>query len=359
MARLFDTLTLRDLTLRNRVALAPMCQYSAAFDGLPTAWHLVHLGARAAGGAGLVLSEATAVEARGRISPHDLGLWSDAQVEPFRRIADFVRSEGAAFGVQLAHAGRKASTHRPWSPRRGVAAAEDGGWSDVVGPTDAPFSPATAAPRALEAEELDAVVGAFVAAAARADAAGVDVVELHAAHGYLLHSFLSPLVNTREDRYGGSFEGRTRLLRETVTAVREAWPQHKPLLVRLSATDWVEGGWSGNDTVRLARELAGLGVDLIDCSSGGAVPDVAIERGANYQVALAERVRREAGVPSGAVGGIVDPHQAEAIVAEGRADLVLLGRELLRDPHWPLRAAAALGVARAERWPDPYGWAVG
>jgi 2,4-dienoyl-CoA reductase-like NADH-dependent reductase (Old Yellow Enzyme family) len=359
MPRLFDPITLRDLRLRNRLALAPMCQYSAASDGIATDWHLVHLGARAAGGVGLVLSEATAVEARGRISPHDLGLWSDAQIEPLRRIGRFVRSQGAAFGVQLAHAGRKASTHRPWSPKRGVAAPDDGGWNDVVGPTGVPFSAATAAPSALDGSGIAAIVRAFADAAARAHAAEIDVVELHAAHGYLLHSFLSPLVNSRTDGYGSSFEGRTRLLREVVGAVREAWPAHKPLLVRLSASDWATGGWSGDDTVRLAGELGALGVDLVDCSSGGAVPDVVIERTANYQVGLAERVRREAGVPSGAVGGIVEPHQAEAIVAEGRADLVLLGRELLRDPHWPLRAAAALGQRAPERWPDPYGWAVG
>jgi 2,4-dienoyl-CoA reductase-like NADH-dependent reductase (Old Yellow Enzyme family) len=359
MTGLFDPLTLRGLTLRNRLGMAPMCQYSAGPDGRATDWHLVHLGARAAGGVGLVIAEATAVEARGRISPQDLGLWDDAQVEGLRRVGDFVRSQGAAFAVQLAHAGRKAGTYRPWAERKGAVPPSDGGWDDVVGPTDAPFSERTHRPRALDEAGIARVVAAFAAAAARADAAGVDAVEVHGAHGYLLHSFLSPLVNTRADTYGGGFEGRTRLLREVVSAVRGAWPAHKPLLVRLSASDWHPHGWDADDTVRLARELRGLGVDLVDCSSGGAVADVTPPIGPNYQVAFAERVRREAGVASGAVGGITDPRQAAAIVHEGRADLVLLGKVLLREPHWPLHAALALGQATRERWARPYGWAVG
>jgi 2,4-dienoyl-CoA reductase-like NADH-dependent reductase (Old Yellow Enzyme family) len=359
MPRLFDPLRLRDLTLRNRLAMAPMCQYSAGPDGRVTDWHLMHLGARAAGGVGLVISEATAVEARGRISPQDLGLWDDAQVEPLRRVAALVRAQGAAFGVQLAHAGRKASTFRPWASSRGAAGPDDGGWEDVVGPTSSAFSSLTHRPEPLDVEGIGVVVRAFAEAAARADDAGADVIEVHAAHGYLLHGFLSPLVNTRTDAYGGSFDGRTRLLREVTTAVRGAWPEAKPLLVRLSATDWVEGGWNDDDTVRLASALRELGVDLIDCSSGGAVQGASVPVGPGYQVRFAERVRREARIASGAVGAIVDPRQADAIVQEGRADLVLLGKALLRDPHWALHAAEALGEGAKHRWPVAYGWAVG
>ncbi|CAN5673692.1 NADH:flavin oxidoreductase/NADH oxidase [soil metagenome] len=359
MPRLFDPITLRDLTLRNRVAMAPMCQYSAGPDGRATPWHLMHLGARAAGGVGLVITEATAVEARGRISPNDLGLWDDAQIEPLQRVTELVRAQGAALAVQLAHAGRKASTHRPWASARGAVGPEGGGWTDVVGPTDAPFSSALHAPRPLDEAGIGEVVRAFAEAARRADAATADAVEIHAAHGYLLHSFLSPLVNTRSDAYGGTFDGRTRLLHDVVRAVRDVWPAHKPLLVRVSATDWVPGGWSDDDTVRLAGELAGLGVDLVDCSSGGAIPDVRVPVEPGYQVRFAERVRREAGVASGAVGRIDAASHADAIVRDGRADVVLLGKALLRDPHWALHAAESLGVANAQRWPVAYGWAVG
>lgn len=355
MAHLFEPLRLRDLTLRNRVAMSPMCTYSAR-DGLADDWHLVHLGARAAGGVGLVVTEATAVEARGRISPQDLGLWSDDQVDGLRRVTAFIQGQGAAAAVQLAHAGRKASTYRPWDAARGVVPDDDGGWP-VVGPTAAPFSPGLRTPAALAERELSAVVDAFAAAAARADAAGFDAVELHAAHGYLLHQFLSPLVNDRTGAYGGSFDGRSRLLREVVTAVRAVWPPGKPLLLRISASDWVEGGWTVDDSVRLAREVAGLGVDLIDCSSGGAVPGVAIPAGPGYQVPFAERVRRDAGVATGAVGRITEPAQADAIVRDGRADLVLLGKALLSDPQWAARAAGALGAEAP--WAVPYGWALG
>ncbi len=359
MPSLFDPLTLRDVTLRNRVAMSPMCTYSCeARDGRATDWHLHHLAARAAGGVGLVISEATAVEARGRISPEDLGLWDDAQVEPLRRVAAAVQAQGAAFGVQLAHAGRKAGTYRPWAGKRGPAAEADGGWPDrVVGMTDERFSDATATPRALDASGLEAVCDAFVAAARRADDAGVDVIEVHAAHGYLLHAALSPLANTRRDAFGGDEAGRSRLLLSVVDAVRAAWPESKPLLVRLSATDWGEGGWDGDATVRLARVLRERGVDLVDCSSGGAVAGIRVPVHANYQVPFAERVRREAGIASGAVGQIADPRQAEAIVAEGRADLVLLGKALLRDPSWTIHAAEALGATPP--WPTAYGWAVG
>lgn len=364
MNRLFDPLRLRDLTVRNRIALSPMCTYAADADGLAGVaddGHLVHLASRAAGGVGLVITEATAVEARGRISPHDLGLWDDGHVDGLRRVTAAVHAHGAAIAVQLAHAGRKASTHRPWAPgsatpSRGAVTDDEGGWP-VVGATDVPFSAALRAPRSLGEAELTGIVTAFAAAAERAHAAGFDAIELHAAHGYLLHQFLSPLVNERSDGYGGGFAGRTRLLREVVAAVRQVWPDGKPVLVRVSATDWVDGGWSGDDTVRLAGELRGAGVDLIDCSSGGAIAGVRIPVAPNYQVGFAERVRREAGVPSGAVGGIVAAAQADAIVAEGRADLVLLGKALLRDPYWPVHAARELGAAAP--WPAKYAWAVG
>ncbi len=364
MTRLFDELRLRDLTLRNRVAMSPMCTYAASGDGLAGVadeGHVVHLASRAAGGVGLVITEATAVEARGRISPQDLGLWDDRHVDGLRRVTEAVHSHGAAAAVQLAHAGRKASTHRPWAPGaavagRGAVTDAEGGWP-VVSATGTPFSPALRTPRRLHEGDLAGVVAGFEAAAERAHAAGFDAIELHAAHGYLLHQFLSPLVNDRSDGYGGGFAARTRLLLEVVAAVRRVWPDAKPLFVRVSATDWVEGGWHDDDTVRLARELRGAGVDLVDCSSGGAIPGVAVPVAPNYQVRFAERVRREAGMPSGAVGGIVSAHQADAIVAEGRADLVLLGKALLREPYWALHAARALGVPAP--WPAKYGWAVG
>jgi 2,4-dienoyl-CoA reductase-like NADH-dependent reductase (Old Yellow Enzyme family) len=367
MPHLFDPFVMRGVILRNRIALSPMCMYSApdeadvARGGAPLAGaartaHVVHLASRAAGGAGLVLTEATAVEARGRISPQDLGLWDDAHVDGLRRVTAAIHDHGAAAGVQLAHAGRKAATYRPWAAAKGAVADADGGWP-VVGPTAVPFSDALRAPRALRGDELPGVVAAFADAAARADAAGFDVAELHAAHGYLLHQFLSPLVNDRSDAHGGGFAGRTRLLREVVAAVRAVWPRDKPLWVRVSATDWVPGGWSADDTVRLARDLHADGVDLIDCSSGGAVPGVAIPVAPDYQVGFAERVRREAGVASGAVGRIAEPAQAAAIVADGRADVVLIGKQFLREPYWPLRAAQELGVPAP--WPERYAWAVG
>lgn len=352
MAHLFEPLRLRDLTLRNRVAMSPMCTYRAD-DGRAGDWHLVHLGARAVGGVGLAIVEATAVEARGRISPHDLGLWHDGQVDGLRRVAAFARAHGAAAGIQLAHAGRKASTHRPGAAAQGAVADDEGGWTPVS-PTAAPFSPALRPPRALAAAELGGVVEAFAAAAARADATGFDVVEIHAAHGYLLHQFLSPLVNDRDDAYGGDRAGRSRLLLEVVRAVRGVWPAGKPLFVRVSASDWRDGGWSIDDTVALAGDLAGAGVDLIDCSSGGAVPGVAIPVGPGYQVPFAERVRHDAGVPAAAVGRITEPAQADAVVREGRADLVLLGKALLREPQWALRAAEALGATPP--WPPAYAW---
>ncbi len=352
MAGLFDPIDLRGLRLRNRIAVSPMCQYSSE-DGFANDWHLVHLGARAVGGAALVFTEATAVEARGRISPRDLGLWRDEHIEGLRRVVSFVHEQGAAIGVQLAHAGRKASTWHPWAEERGAVPEGEGGWQ-VVGPTDQPFAPGYPVPRALAADEMQGIVGAFRRAALRADEAGFDVVEIHGAHGYLLHSFLSPLVNTREDAYGGGFDGRARLLLEVVKAVRAVWPEPKPLVVRLSTTDWAEGGWNGDDTVRLAGRLREQGVDLIDCSSGGAVPGVEVPAAPNYQVPFAARVRAEAGVPSGAVGLITRPEQAEAIVSRGEADIVLLAREMLRDPAWPQRAAHALGADARALFPPQY-----
>lgn len=352
MSVLFEPIDLRSRRARNRIVVSPMCQYSAV-DGVANDWHLVHLGSFAAGGAGIVLSEATAVEARGRISPQDLGLWSDAQVEPLARIVRFVHERGALAGVQLAHAGRKASTFRPWEPRRGAVPPEEGGW-EVVGPTDEAFHPAWPRPRALSASEIDEVVAAFAAAARRADAAGFDLIEIHAAHGYLIHSFLSPLTNRRDDAYGGDAERRTRLATEVIRAVRAVWPAEKPLFVRVSATDWVDGGWGADDTVRLAREIAPLGVDLLDCSSGGLVADAKVPAAPGYQVPFAARVRRETGLATGAVGLITTPEQAEAVVAAGDADVVLLGRELLRHPHWPLDAAKRLGVSSDALWPRQY-----
>ncbi|MGC4000655.1 MAG: NADH:flavin oxidoreductase/NADH oxidase [Anaeromyxobacter sp.] len=347
---LFDPLPLRSVTLRNRIGVAPMCQYSAGPDGRATDWHLVHLGARAAGGAGLVIAEATAVEARGRISPSDLGLWDDGQVEPLARVVRFVESQGAASAVQLAHAGRKASTLPPWEGG-GAAGPAQGGWP-VVGPSALAFSPGSPTPEALDAAGLRGVVAAFATAARRAREAGVRVVEVHAAHGYLLHQFLSPLSNQRADAYGGSFENRTRLLREVVEAVRAAWPEQLPVLVRVSATDWADGGWDVEQTVALARQLRPLGVDLIDVSSGGNLPGVRIPVGPGYQTGFAERIRREAAIATAAVGLITTPEQADHVIRSGQADVVLLAREELRDPHFPLRAARVLG--QAGPWPRPY-----
>jgi 2,4-dienoyl-CoA reductase-like NADH-dependent reductase (Old Yellow Enzyme family) len=346
---LFSPLTLRGVTLRNRIAVSPMCQYSAE-DGAATDWHLVHLGARAVGGAGLVMAEATAVEARGRISPQDLGIWNDAHTAALARIADFIQRQGAVPGIQLAHAGRKASTVRPWEGG-GPLAPGDGGW-EVVGPSPLPFGPGYPVPSALEEEGIGIVVAAFAAAAERALRAGFQVVEIHAAHGYLLHQFLSPLTNRREDRYGGDFAGRTRLLREVTTAVRRAWPQELPVLVRISATDWAEGGWNGDDSVALGRGLAGLGVDLVDCSSGGTVPGARVPVAPGYQVPFAERIRREAGIATGAVGMITEPAQADEIIRRGRADVVLLARQMLREPTFPQRAARELG--HEAPWPSQY-----
>lgn len=332
---------MRDLTLRNRIVVSPMCQYSCV-DGLANDWHLVHLGSRAAGGAGAVIAEATAVVPEGRISPDDLGLWDDRHIEPLARVFRFIRQQGAVPGIQLAHAGRKASMASPWKGGARVMPA-DGGWDDVTAPSALAFADDYAPPQALDAAGIARVIEAFAAAARRALAAGAEILEIHAAHGYLLHQFLSPLSNRREDGYGGVWENRTRLVHEVVTTVRGVWPERLPLWVRFSATDWAEGGWTVDDSVRLANSLGPLGVDLIDCSSGGLVPGVRIPLGPGYQVDFAARIRAEARIATGAVGMITEPRQADDIIRAGQADVVLLARELLRRPHWPLHAAKELG----------------
>lgn len=339
MSQLFDPFTLRGVTLRNRIGVSPMCQYSAN-DGFANDWHLVHLGSRASGGAGLVIVEATAVEARGRISPQDLGLWQDEQIEMLARINHYIKSQGAVPAIQLAHAGRKASTAQPWQGG-GPVAPDAGGWQPV-GASAIPFDKPYPIPAELSQAEISAIVAAFRAAALRSETAGFDWIEIHGAHGYLLHSFLSPLSNQRTDHYGGSFENRIRFMLETVQAIRAVWPAAKPLTVRLSCTDWLSGGWTIDESVELARRLKDEGVDLIDCSSGGAAPGAQIAIGAGYQVPFAERIRREANLPTAAVGLITSAAHADEIVRNGRADLVLLARELLRDPYWPLHAAKTL-----------------
>ena len=351
MTQLFSPLTLRQLTLPNRIAVSPMCQYSAE-EGMANDWHLVHLGSRAVGGAGLVIMEATAVSANGRISPEDLGIWTDGHIEPLRRITRFIEAQGSVAGVQLAHAGRKASTWQPWLGKHGSVPVAEGGWIPV-GPSSIAFDPQHAVPTTLNEAGIAAVIEAFVRGTERALAAGFKVAELHAAHGYLLHQFLSPLSNQRQDAYGGSFENRIRLLLEVTRAVRAVWPEELPLLVRLSATDWVEDGWNSDETVELARRLKGLGVDLIDVSSGGTAANAEIPVGPGYQTQFAERVRREANIATGTVGMITEAVQAEHVLRTGQADLILLARELLRDPYWPLHAAEDLREVSVA-WPPQY-----
>ena len=341
-SNLFAPLTMREITLRNRIAVSPMCEYSSE-DGFANDWHLVHLGSRAVGGAGLVIAEATAVEDRGRITPGDLGIWKDDHIANLKRIAAFVKRHGAVPGIQLAHAGRKASCHVPWEKNGAAIPRQEGGWQTVA-PSPVPFRESDPVPRQLDKEELRTIAAAFAAAARRALAAGFEVVEIHGAHGYLLHEFLSPLSNRRTDEYGGSFENRIRLMLEVAEAVRAAWPARLPMFVRISATDWKEGGWTIDDSVELAVCLRARGVDLIDCSSGGSAVDAKIPLGPGYQVPFAERIRREAGVLTGAVGMITDARQADQIIRSGRADMVLLAREFLRDPYFPLHAAQALGA---------------
>lgn len=347
--RLFSPLTLRQLEFRNRIFVSPMCQYSST-DGVPNDWHFVHLGSRAVGGAGLVLAEATAVAPAGRISPHDLGLWNETQVQAFEKITAFIEAQGAVPGVQLAHAGRKASTAAPWKGGRPVAASE-GGWTPVA-PSPAAFSSAHPIPHELSASEIDGVVSQFAAAAHRAMKAGFKVVEIHMAHGYLLHEFLSPLSNLRQDEWGGDLENRLRLPLRVAQAVRAAWPENWPVFVRLSVTDWVEGGWDLAQSLVLARQLARQGIDLIDCSSGGLVPDAKVPAAPGYQVPFSAAIRREVGLATGAVGLISSAQQAEQTLVCGEADAILLGRALLRNPYWPLQAAQELRTDVA--WPVQY-----
>jgi 2,4-dienoyl-CoA reductase-like NADH-dependent reductase (Old Yellow Enzyme family) len=339
--KLFSPFRMRDIELKNRIVVSPMCEYSAK-DGHPQTWHLVHLGSRAIGGAGLVFTEATAVEEHGRISLSDTGIYEDAHVESWRPIVEFIRSHGAVPGMQLAHAGRKASTAPPWSGGKPIA-VQDGGWEPVA-PSAVAFDAGYNVPHELSVGEIGEIVAAFRKAAERAMAAGFEVLEIHAAHGYLLHQFLSPLSNVRADEYGGTLENRIRMALIVVRAIREVWPLRLPLFVRVSATDWKEGGWDLGQTVELARQLKPLGVDLIDVSSGGAVPGVKIPLGPGYQTGFAEAIRKEAGIATGAVGMITEPIQAQTILGTEQADLVFLARELLRDPYWPRRAAKALDV---------------
>ena len=350
MTHLFDPLNIRDITFANRVFVSPMCEYSST-DGYVSDWHLVHLGSRAVGGAGLVLTEATAVLPEGRISPQDLGIWMDDHIEPLARIIRFVSEQGSVAGMQLAHAGRKASTYRPWEGH-GAIPQSKGGWNNVVAPSAVPFADNYPMPQALSIDGIKNIVSAFAAAARRACEAGFRVVEIHAAHGYLIHEFLSPLSNQRTDSYGGSFENRIRILREIVTAVRDSWPERAPLFVRISATDWIEGGWDIQQSVELACQLVKLGVDLIDCSSGGNALQAKIPVAPGYQTPFAEQIRREANILTGAVGMITSPIQAENILVAGQADAIIIAREFLRDPYWPLRAARELGQPIA--WPVQY-----
>jgi 2,4-dienoyl-CoA reductase-like NADH-dependent reductase (Old Yellow Enzyme family) len=350
MTHLFDPLTIRDITFPNRVFVSPMCEYSST-DGFATDWHFVHLGSRAVGGAGLVLTEATAVVPEGRISPQDLGIWTNEHIEPLARIVNFIHAQGSVAGMQLAHAGRKASTHRPWDGQ-GALPESAGGWKDVMAPSALRFADNYPMPQALSLQGIQEVVTAFAAAARRACEAGFRVIEIHAAHGYLIHEFLSPLSNQRTDAYGGAFENRTRILREIVSAVRSSWPEGAPLFVRISSTDWTEGGWDLDQSLELARQLKPLGVDLIDCSSGGNIASAKIPLGPGYQTPFAEKIRNEAKILTGSVGMITNSVQAEHIVFTGQADAVLLARELLRDPYWPLRAARELG--QPITWPIQY-----
>ncbi|KAA9376530.1 NADH:flavin oxidoreductase/NADH oxidase [Microbispora cellulosiformans] len=365
MSALFEPLALRNLTIPNRAWMSPMCQYSAAVEGpeqgVPTDWHLTHLGSRAVGGAGLVMTEATAVSPEGRISPADLGLWNERQQEAFGRITRFLTEHGAVPGVQLAHAGRKASTDRTWRGG-GPVGPEEHGWQPVA-PSAIPFDEGHPVPHELGEEDIRRLVGDFAAAARRALAAGFKVAEVHGAHGYLIHQFLSPFSNHRTDAYGGSFENRARLALEVVDAVRAEWPEELPVFFRVSATDWLSEnpedpreGWTADDTVRLAKELLSHGVDLLDVSSGGNAPRARIATGPGYQVPFAARVRAETDLRASTVGLVTEPRQAEEIVASGQADAVMLGRALLRDPYWPNRAARELGAAG--HWPDQYHRAV-
>lgn len=340
MPHLFEPLTIKGITLRNRIGVSPMCMYSYR-KGFANDWLVAHLGARAAGGAGLVIAEATAVEPRGRITPHDLGIWSDDHVEPLARAARFVKENGAVAGIQIAHAGRKAGTQRSWESDSSTLQEDPPGWQ-VIGPSPLAFSNSYGLPHELSLDEIKDVQASFRSAAVRAQAAGFEWLEIHAAHGYLIHSFYSPVSNQRTDQYGGSFENRIRFLLETVRAMRTVWPEDLPLTVRISGTDWVEGGWTVAESVELARRLKAEGVDLLDCSSGGGVAQASIPLGAGYQVPISEAVRKGADILTAAVGLITAPAQADEIIRNERADIVLLGREMLRDPYWALHAAQTL-----------------
>ncbi len=349
MSQLFSPFSLRKLTFKNRVFVSPMCQYSCV-DGIPNEWHLVHLGTRAVGGAALVMTEAAAVNAAGRISPDDAGIWNDAQRDAWRPIVNFIRANGAVAAIQLAHAGRKASTFAPWRGR-GKVDVQQGGW-EVVGPSSKAFSDSYPQPHEMTVAEIRAVVDDFAAAAKRSLDAGFQVAEIHAAHGYLAHQFLSPLSNLRTDQYGGSLENRMRFALEVTAAVRDVWPKDLPIFTRISASDWKEGGWDVAQSIELARASKKLGVDLFDVSSGGAVADANMTIRPGYQVPFSRAVRSEAAIATGAVGLITEAVQAEQIIADGDADCVFLARVFLRDPYWPLRAASELGVA--VEWPDQY-----
>lgn len=347
---LFERLSIRNLELKNRIAVSPMCQYSST-DGFANDWHLVHLGSRAVGGAALVFTEAAAVEAAGRISPDDLGIWKDEHIEPLARVVRFIAQQGAVAGIQLAHAGRKASTNAPWLGG-GPLDPEDRGWRPIFAPSKIPFDIGYQVPEPLDQSGIVRITRGFTDAARRALEAGFKVLEVHSAHGYLLNEFLSPLSNRRDDQYGGSFEGRIRFTCEVCAAIRDVWPEELPVFVRLSVTDWMEGGWTAEDSIAFARKLKPLGVDLIDCSSGGVVPHARIPVGPGYQVEFAQRIRKEAGIMTGAVGMITASEQADQIIRTGQADLVLLARQFLREPYWPLRAARDLRSEAA--WPVPY-----
>lgn len=349
MSKLFTPFKLRNIEFKNRIFVSPMCQYSAK-DGMAQPWHLVHLGSRAVGGAGLVMVEATGIVPEGRISPYDLGIWSDLHAEALAPIARFIKEQGAVPAIQLAHAGRKASTDAPWLSRNAVM-PDKGGWQ-VLAPSALAFSAASPAPREMTKAEIDNVVAAFVAAAKRSLAAGFEVAEIHMAHGYLLHEFLSPLTNQRKDEYGGNLENRARLPLQVARALRAAWPAELPLFVRISATDWVEGGWDLPQSLQLAQWLKEAGIDLIDCSTGGLTPDAVIPAGPGFQTPFASAIKLHTGIAVGTVGLITAPEQAEHIIMSGQADVVLLARELLRDPYWPLHAAQKLGAKIA--WPVQY-----
>ncbi|MHB1232333.1 MAG: NADH:flavin oxidoreductase/NADH oxidase [Burkholderiales bacterium] len=349
MSKLFTPYVIRGLEIKNRIWVSPMCQYSSQ-EGMPTDWHFVHLGSRAVGGAGLVMAEASAVSPEGRISPDDSGIWMDAQATAFQRITGFIRAQGAVAAIQLAHAGRKASTAVPWKGGATLSTRE-GGWIPWA-PSAIPFTDGDPLPHEMSLDDTRTVIRQFEEAAQRSLAAGFQVIELHMAHGYLLHEFLSPLSNRRQDEYGGSFENRIRFPLQVARAVRKLWPEELPLFVRISASDWKAGGWDVEQSVLFARELSAIGVDLIDCSSGGLVADAKITAGPAYQVPFADKIRREAGIATAAVGMITEPHQAEEILQSQKADAIFMAREFLRDPYWPMHAASALNAEIG--WPKQY-----